>query len=50
MLTLEKRVRDLERMLGKKTMESEILKEALAIANPKKPMLRLNSFDDEGSP
>jgi len=47
---LEKRVRDLERMLGKKTMEAEILKEALAIANPKKPMLRLNSFDDEGSP
>lgn len=47
---LEKRVRDLERMLGKKTMEAEILKEALAIVNPKKPMLRLSSFDEEGSP
>lgn len=47
---LEKRVRDLERMLGKKTMEAEILKEALAIANPKKPTLRLSSFDEEGSP
>ena len=47
---LEKRVRDLERMLGKKTMEAEILKEALAIANPKKQALRLSSFDEEGSP
>ncbi len=32
---LEKRVRDLERMLGKKTMEAEILKEALDLARPK---------------
>ena len=47
---LEKRVRDLERMLGKKTMEAEILKEALAIANPKKQALRLSSFDEDGSP
>jgi hypothetical protein len=31
-------------------MEAEILNEALAIANPKKPMLRLSSFDEEGSP
>ena len=28
--------RDLERMLGKKTMEAEILKEALELARPKK--------------
>jgi len=34
---LEKRVRDLERMLGKKTMEVEILKEALDLVAPKKP-------------
>ena len=33
---LEKRVRDLERLLGRKTMENEILKEALDIARPKK--------------
>ncbi len=46
----EKRVLDLERMLGKKTMKAEILKEALAIANPKKPILRLSSFDEEASP
>lgn len=46
---LEKRVRDLERMLGKKTMEVEILKEALDLATPKKPVLRLASFDKDGS-
>ena len=34
---LEKRVRDLERLLGRKTMETEILKEALDLARPKKP-------------
>lgn len=47
---LEKRVRDLERMLGRKTMEAEILKEALELARPKKPILRLASFDPDGSP
>lgn len=35
---LEKRVRDLERMLGKKTMEAEILKEALDLARQKKDL------------
>ncbi len=39
----------LERMLGKKTMEAEILKQALAIANPEEPVLRLSSFDEDGS-
>ncbi len=46
---LEKRVRDLERMLGKKTMEVEILKEALDLVAPKKPTLRLASFNQDGS-
>lgn len=46
---LEKRVRDLERMLGKKTMEVEILKEALDLVAPKKSALRLASFDQDGS-
>lgn len=41
---LEKRVRDLERMLGKKTMEAEILKEALDLARPKKRMSPLLSW------
>ena len=36
---LEGRVRDLERMLGRKTMEVEILKEALDLARVKKPTL-----------
>ena len=34
---LEKRVRELERLLGRKTMEAEILKEALALARPIEP-------------
>ena len=38
---LEKRVRDLERLLGHKTMENEILKEARDIARPKKTSLAL---------
>ena len=43
---LEKRVRDLERMLGKKTMEAEILKEALDLARPKKRTSPLLSWSD----
>ncbi len=34
---LERRVRELERLLGRKTMEVEILKEALDVARIKKP-------------
>jgi transposase len=36
---LEQRVRDLERLLGRKTMEVEIIKEALDLARVKKPSL-----------
>ena len=36
---LEERVRELERLLGRKTMEVEILKEALDLTRAKKPML-----------
>jgi transposase len=43
---LEKRVRELERMLGKKTMEAEILKEALELARPKKRTPPLLSWSD----
>ena len=46
---LEKRVRQLERLLGRKTLENEILKEALELARPKRPPLRLSSWDEEGS-
>ena len=40
---LEDRVRDLERLLGRKTMEVEILKDALDKAESKKRTLRLLS-------
>jgi transposase len=35
---MEERVRELERQLGRKTLEVEILKEALDKARPKEPM------------
>ena len=40
---LEDRVRELERLLGRKTMEVEILKEALDLARAKKPILLSHS-------
>jgi transposase len=40
---LEERVRELERLLGRKTMEVEILKEALDLARAKKPILLSHS-------
>ena len=43
---LEMRVRDLERLLGRKTMENEILKEALDVARPKKRTSPLLSWSD----
>ena len=46
---LENRVRELERLLGRKTMETEILREALEQARPKKLALRLPSPPRDGS-
>ena len=43
---LERRVRDLERLLGRKTMEAEILKEALDLGRPKKPTSPLLSWSN----
>ena len=40
---LDERVRDLERLLGRKTMEVEILNEALELARAKKPILLSHS-------
>jgi transposase len=37
---LEKQVRELQRMLGKKTMENEILREACEVAQAKKLISR----------
>ena len=46
---LERRVRELERLLGRKAMEAEILREALEQARPKKLALRLPSPPPGGS-
>jgi transposase len=47
---LEERVRELERLLGRKTMEVEILKEALELARAKKPILLSRSPPAGDSP
>lgn len=47
---LEDRVRELERLLGRKTMEVEILKEALDLARAKKPTLLSRSSANGDSP
>lgn len=46
---LEDRVRELERMLGRKTMEVEILREALSKAGPKKQVSRPILLPKDGS-
>jgi transposase len=46
---LEAKVRELERLLGRKTMEAEILREALDLTRPKKLSLRLPSPPPGGS-
>lgn len=46
---LEERVRDLERMLGRKTLEVEILKEALDLARVKKAISLSSSALKDGS-
>jgi transposase len=47
---LEERVRELKRQLGRKTMEVEILKEALDLARAKKPTLLSRSPRPGDSP
>jgi transposase len=47
---LEERVRQLERVLGRKTMEVEILREALEKAGAKKQMWLPPSPPKDGSP
>ena len=47
---LQNQVRELQRLLGKKTLEAEILKEALEVATgPKKQLLRSLSWPKGGS-
>lgn len=45
---MEERIRELERQLGRKTLEVEILKEALGKARPKKPMWLAQSPGKDG--
>jgi transposase len=46
---LQSQIRELERQLGRKTMEAEILREALAKAQAKKPGLHvLSPWKDDG--
>jgi len=47
---LRKQVRELQRLLGKKTMEVEILREALEIAREKKLISRIPSLEKEFTP
>ena len=47
---LQNQIRELQRLLGKKTLEAEILKEALEVASgPKKGLLRSVSVPQGGS-
>jgi transposase len=46
---LEDRIRELERMLGRKTLEAEILRETLAKANSKKPIMQPVLLPKDGS-
>jgi len=46
---MDERIRELERQLGRKTMEVEILREALDRARPKKPTLLVQSQLKGGS-
>ncbi len=46
---MDERIRELERQLGRKTLEVEILKEALVKVRPKKPMWLAPSPVKDGS-
>jgi transposase len=47
---LKAKVRELERLLGKKTMEVEILKDAIEIAREKKLILRMPLLPKDDTP
>jgi transposase len=47
---LKNRIRELERLLGKKTMEAEILKEAIEIAREKKLISRVPLPPEDDTP
>jgi transposase len=47
---LQHQVRELQRLLGKKTLENEILREALDLAQPKKRLLHAPSLVRDDTP
>jgi len=47
---LQQQVRELQRLLGKKTLETEILREALDLVQSKKRLLRALSPGQDGTP
>ncbi len=47
---LEQQVRELQRVLGKKTLENEILREAVKVAHEKKWIAQLPSLPDGDLP
>lgn len=47
---LKRRIRELERILGRKTMEGEILRDALEIAREKKLISRMPLFKKDDTP
>jgi transposase len=47
---LQQQVRELQRILGKKTLENEILREAVKVAHEKKWIAQLPSLPDEDLP
>ena len=49
-LALQKRIRELERVLGKKTLENEILREAVKVAHEKNSISRLPLLPGEDIP
>jgi transposase len=49
-VALRKQIKELQRILGKKTMENEILREAVKIAHEKKLISRLPLLPDEDTP
>ena len=49
-LALRRQVRELQRVLGKTTMENEILREAVKVAHEKKLISHLPSLPEEDSP
>src|SRR6185312_13791076 len=47
---LQHQVRELQRLLGKKTLENEVLRDALELAQPKKRLLLSRSPAPDGAP